>query len=71
MRVIMLCREHLDFFIPRARGWVRPYEEVYLKEYDTVPTARVNLQRYFDFYNNERIYQALDYRTPAAVHYAR
>gem|GEM_PF-3931364 len=29
-----------------------------------------NLQQYFDFYNNERFHQALDYQIPAAVYYA-
>lgn len=46
------------------------YEEVYLKDYDTPPTAIENLGRYFRFYNGERYHQALDYRTPAAVHFS-
>lgn len=45
------------------------YEEVYLKDYGTVPVARENLAKYFGFYNGERPHQALDYRTPAAVYY--
>lgn len=46
------------------------YEEVYLHDYDTPPNAVENLGRYFKFYNGERYHQALDYRTPAAVHFA-
>ena len=46
------------------------YEEVYLKDYDTPPTAIENLGRYFRFYNGERYHQSLDYRTPAAVHFS-
>ena len=46
------------------------YEEVYPKNYDTVPTAIWNLGNYFGFYNDERIHQSLNYQTPAAVHYA-
>ncbi len=57
-----------NIFVERLWRSVK-YEEVYLKEYDTVPTARKHLQAYFDFYNHERLHQALDYRTPAAVHY--
>jgi len=44
------------------------YEEVYLKDYDTVPMARENLGRYFGFSNDERPHQALGYQTPARVY---
>lgn len=43
------------------------YEEGYLKDDDSVPTARGHLKEYFDSYNHERLQQALDYKTPAAV----
>lgn len=45
------------------------YEEVYLKDYGSVPVARESLAKYFTFYNGERPHQALDYRTPATVYY--
>ena len=44
------------------------YEEVYLREYNTVREAQQGLGRYFGFYNHERLHQALGYRTPAAVY---
>jgi len=44
------------------------YEEVYLKDYQTVAEAMLGLGRYFEFYNNERPHQSLDYRTPAEVY---
>jgi putative transposase len=44
------------------------YEEVYLKDYGSVPEARTHLGRYFRFYNDERPYQALGYRTPGEVY---
>ncbi len=44
------------------------YEEVYLKDYQTIAEAVLGLRRYFDFYNNERIHQSLDYCTPESVY---
>ena len=44
------------------------YEEVYLKDYASVPEARAGLGAYFAFYNHERSHQALAYRTPTAVY---
>ena len=47
------------------------YEEVYLKDYESVTEARVGIERYFRFYNQERLHQSLDYRTPAAIYLGR
>jgi len=44
------------------------YEEVYSKDYQSVPDAVRNLRDYFTFYNYERLHQALDYQTPAQVY---
>lgn len=44
-------------------------EEVYIKEYDSPRTARRELTRYLRFYNEGRLHQALDYRTPAEVYW--
>lgn len=46
------------------------YEEVYLHAYDTVAAARAGIGAWFRFYNEERLHQALGYRTPMAVHTA-
>jgi len=47
------------------------YEEVYLKDYESVTEARAGIERYFRFYNQERLHQGLQYRTPAAIWLAR
>jgi putative transposase len=43
------------------------YEEVYLKAYENVAEARHSIAAYFDFYNHERLHQALGYRAPRQV----
>ena len=45
------------------------YEEVYIKEYDSPHTARTELTRYLHFYNEERLHQSLNYRTPAEIYW--
>lgn len=40
------------------------YEEVYLKNYRTPGEAYQGLEDYFEFYNTERLHQALGYGTP-------
>jgi putative transposase len=44
------------------------YEDIYLKGYETVPQLESGLGRYFPFYNEERLHQSLDYRTPGQVY---
>ena len=56
-----------NVFVERLWRSVK-YEEVYLKDYTTVPEARQGLGSYFAFYNGERLHQALGYRTPAEVY---
>ena len=45
------------------------YEDVYLRSYADIDAAREGLGNYFDFYNNRRRHQSLDYRTPSAVYH--
>jgi putative transposase len=44
------------------------YEEVYLNEYGSPREAEQGLRRHFEFYNQRRLHQALDYQTPAEVY---
>jgi putative transposase len=43
------------------------YEDVYLRRYSFMPETLVGIGRYFDFFNDERPHQALDFQTPNAV----
>jgi len=45
------------------------YEEVYLKAYASVRDLEAGLERWFAFYNHERLHQSLAYRTPAEVYH--
>src|SRR5258707_9338669 len=56
-----------NIFVERLWRSVK-YEEVYMKDYQSVPDAVRNLQTYFTFYNQERLHHALDYQTPAQVY---
>lgn len=56
-----------NVFVERLWRSVK-YEEVYLKDYQTVLEARDGLKQYFRFYNDERYHQSLDYKTPFAVY---
>lgn len=44
------------------------YEEIYLKEYETVADLISGLRCYMDFYSNERPHQSLEGQTPASVY---
>ena len=59
-----------NVFIERLWRSVK-YEEVYLKDYTGGWDAEASLATYFRFYNNERIHQALGYRTPLEIYRER
>ena len=54
-----------NIFVERLWRSVK-YEEVYLKEYHSIADAEGGLNTYFQFYNHERLHQALEYQTPSA-----
>lgn len=56
-----------NVFVERLWRTVK-YEEVYLREYADGWEAERSLGRYFRFYCQERVHQALGYRTPAEVY---
>lgn len=57
-----------NVFVERLWRSVK-YEEVYLKAYESLPEARRSLGEYFEFYNQKRRHQGLDYRTPDEVYW--
>lgn len=56
-----------NIFVERLWRSVK-YEEVYLKQYQSMQEAKAGLAAYFDFYNEQRPHQGLKNRTPAEVH---
>lgn len=56
-----------NVFVERLWRTVK-YEDIYLWRYESVPQLQQGLGRYFPYYNEGRLHQALDYRTPAQVY---
>ncbi len=44
------------------------YEDIYLKDYRTMPELKAGLARYLRFYNSERFHQSLEYETPDSIY---
>ena len=44
------------------------YSLIYTKEFVSVPDLRQGLRLWFEFYNKDRLHQALEYRTPDEVY---
>ena len=44
------------------------YEWLYLNSFDSIKELRSSLDEYIEFYNFQRIHQALDYKTPNEVY---
>ena len=60
-------RVYDNIFVERLWRTVK-YEEVYLHDYRSISEARCRLTTYFQFYNMDRIHEALGYRTPYEVY---
>ena len=57
----------LDNIFTERLWWSVKYEDVYLKAYDNGADLWKGLDQYFQFYNQERPHQALDYQVPTKV----
>ncbi len=58
-----------NIFVERLWRTVK-YENIYMNDYQTVPELQKGLKHYFEFYNQKRLHQSLDYQTPTEVHFA-
>ena len=56
-----------NVFIERLWRTVK-YDNIYVREYQTVSDTRSGLREYFGLYNTERIHQSLGYQTPWEIH---
>jgi len=56
-----------NIFVERLWRTVK-HEEVYLKQHSNMPDLLMGLTQYFQFYNQERWHQALDYKSPDEVY---
>ncbi len=61
-------RAYDNIFVERLWRTVK-YEEVYINDYQSIREAKQQLDKYFLFYNKERLHQSLDYNTPAEIYY--
>lgn len=61
-------RVHDNIFVERLWRTVK-YEEVYIHDYEGVRDTCSNLERYFHFYNTDRIHESLGYMTPHEVYF--
>ncbi len=58
-----------NIFIERFWRSVK-YEWLYMHEFKTVLELYTGLEKYFQFYNTERLHQSLNYQTPHAIHFS-
>ena len=58
-----------NIFVERLWRSVKQ-ECVYLHDFVSVSEVKRALKKYFEYYNHERLHQALDYRTPVEVYFS-
>jgi len=59
-----------NIFVERLWRSVK-YEDIYIKQYETVDHLYAGLTTYFKFYNRERLHQSLGYKTPFEIHFSQ
>ena len=59
-----------NVFVERLWRTIK-YERVYLRAYDGVSAAKMDVAQFIDWYNTERPHSSLDDRTPDQAYWAR
>ena len=59
-----------NVFIERLWKSVK-YEDIYLRDYCEPVELHCGIDRYFKFYNTERLHSSLNYRPPVVLYYAK
>ena len=44
-------------------------EDIYLNRYETMPEAKIGINKFIYFYNTQRIHSSLEYKTPDEIYY--
>jgi putative transposase len=44
-------------------------EDIYLNRYETMPEARIGINKFIYFYNTQRLHSSLEYKTPDEIYY--
>lgn len=63
-------RCHDNIFVERLWRTLK-YENIYLKEYESLTALKEGVEAYFRFYNSERFHQSLKYKTPDERYYSK
>lgn len=63
-------RAYDNIFIERFWRSLK-YEDIYLKDYQYPREARKGIIQYMEYYNNKRLHQSLNNRTPASLYFGR
>jgi putative transposase len=45
------------------------YEDIYIREYETITECALGVRKYFEFYNTQRFHQSLKYKTPDEIYF--
>lgn len=47
------------------------YEDIYIRDYQSIGDLKAGLTKYFSFYNTQRFHQSLDYETPDTIYFGK
>ncbi len=59
-----------NIFVERLWRSVKQ-ECIYLRDFTAVSDVKLALREYFEYYNHQRLHQALEYKTPAEIYFNR